>query len=147
MESALKSFHRERTIFVAEGVRKDPISLPRQHSMMHYVPNIRKFGAPNGVCTSITESQHIKAVKETWRRSNRFNALSQMLVSNQRLSKLAASRVDFINRGMMRASVLEAAYKSVVLDEDELEETPGLSPICSSSSTNSLILRWRETRT
>lgn len=119
MESALKSFHRERKIFITEGVRADPISLPRQHSLMHYVPNIRKFGAPNGTCTSITESQHIVAVKETWRRSNRFNALSQMLISNQRLSKLAAAKVDFISRGMMRGSVLEAAY-------NEVDETPGL---------------------
>ncbi|KLO09228.1 hypothetical protein SCHPADRAFT_834269 [Schizopora paradoxa] len=116
MDASLESFHRERKIFVTEGVRKD-ISLPRQHSLMHYTQNIRKFGAPNGTCTSITESQHIVAVKETWRRSNRFNALSQMLISNQRLSKLAAAKVDFISRGMMRGSVLEAA-------QDEVNETP-----------------------
>ncbi|KLO08862.1 hypothetical protein SCHPADRAFT_893538 [Schizopora paradoxa] len=117
MDSSLRAFHADRKIFITEGVRKDPISLPRQHSLVHYTDNIRKFGAPNGTCTSITESQHIVAVKETWRRSNRFNALSQMLISNQRLSKLAAAKVDFIGRGMMQGTVLDAAY-------DDVEETP-----------------------
>ncbi len=74
--------HCDRRIFITTGVRQDPISLPRQHSMMHYPLNIRKFGTPNGLCTSITESKHIKAVKEPWRRSNQYNTLSQMLISN-----------------------------------------------------------------
>ncbi|KAH7909624.1 hypothetical protein BJ138DRAFT_1197066, partial [Hygrophoropsis aurantiaca] len=47
------------------------------------------------------ESKHIKAVKEPWRRSSRYEALSQMLRTNQRLDKLAASRVDFQSRGML----------------------------------------------
>ncbi|KLO17808.1 hypothetical protein SCHPADRAFT_913406 [Schizopora paradoxa] len=116
MELTLDAFHRDRVVFINEGVRTS-ISLPRQHSLMHYTANIRKFGAPNGTCTSITESQHIVAVKETWRRSNRFNALGQMLISNQRLSKLASAKVDFIGRGMMSGSVLDAAF-------DEVNETP-----------------------
>ncbi|KAG1882265.1 hypothetical protein F4604DRAFT_1879625 [Suillus subluteus] len=37
---------------------------------------------------------HIKAVKEPWRWSSRHNALGQMLVTNQRLDKLAASRLN-----------------------------------------------------
>ncbi|KZP05117.1 hypothetical protein FIBSPDRAFT_766326, partial [Athelia psychrophila] len=61
------------------------------------------FGAPNGLCSSITETKHIRAVKEPWRRSSRFNALGQMLVTNQRLDKLAAMRVDFARRGMLQA--------------------------------------------
>lgn len=127
MDDALKMFHEERTIFITTGVRDDPISLPRQHSMMHYTTNIRKFGAPNGLCTSITESKHIKAVKEPWRRSNRYNALSQMLVSNQRLDKLAAARVDFISRGMLRGTCLSSAYEYREAREAEMEETPGES--------------------
>jgi len=63
---------------------------------------IREFGAPNGLCSSITESKHIKAVKEPWRRSSRFEALGQMLLTNQRLDKLAAARVDFKARGMFQ---------------------------------------------
>ncbi|PPQ82127.1 hypothetical protein CVT24_012430, partial [Panaeolus cyanescens] len=100
---AITNFHRYRVAF--DVVRPDGYSLPRQHSMTHYVQLIREFGAPNGLCSSITESKHIKAVKEPWRRSNRFEALSQMLLTNQRLDKLAAARVDFASRGLLQGDM------------------------------------------
>lgn len=100
IEDALARFHDTRVIFEEVGVRVG-FSLPRQHSLKHYPRLIQQFGAPNGLCSSITESKHIKAVKEPWRRSNRFNALGQMLLTNQRLDKLAAARVDFTARGML----------------------------------------------
>ncbi|KII82879.1 hypothetical protein PLICRDRAFT_120121, partial [Plicaturopsis crispa FD-325 SS-3] len=89
IDDALKRFHEHRTPF--ERVRPSGFSLPRQHSLIHYRLLIVQFGAPNGLCSSITESKHIKAVKKPWRRSSRFKALGQMLLSNQRLDKLAAS--------------------------------------------------------
>jgi hypothetical protein len=98
---ALQRFHRCREIFRTTDVRADGFNVPRQHSLNHYVTLIRAFGAPNGICSSITESKHIKAVKEPWRRSSRFEALSQMLLTNQRLDKLVAARADFTNRGML----------------------------------------------
>jgi hypothetical protein len=101
IDDALARFHRERTIFQETGVRPNGFSLPRQHSAKHYHFLIEQFGAPNGICSSITESKHIKAVKEPWRRSSHFAALGQMLLTNQRLDKLAASRVDFVARGML----------------------------------------------
>jgi len=91
------------------GVRTEGFNLPRQHSLNHYLQLIRAFGAPNGLCSSITESKHIKAVKEPWRRSNRFNALSQMLLTNQRLDKLAAAHVNFAHRGMLQGTCLDWA--------------------------------------
>jgi len=69
------------------------------------------FGAPNGLCSSMTEAKHIKAVKEPWRRSSRYEPLGQMLLTNQRLDKLAASRIDFTSRGMLDGSVLDAALQ------------------------------------
>ncbi|KAF8488240.1 hypothetical protein F5888DRAFT_1623289, partial [Russula emetica] len=104
LEDALVRFHNFRSIFQECGVRADGFNLPRQHSLMHYLALIRAFGAPNGLCSSITESKHIKAVKEPWRRSSRFEAMGQMLVTNQRLDKLAASRVDFASRGMLKGT-------------------------------------------
>ena len=77
--------------------------------MEHYVAHIRSFGAPNGLCSSITESKHIKAVKEPWRRSSRFDALGQMLLTNQRLDKLAALRVAYTRRGMLEGTCLSNA--------------------------------------
>jgi hypothetical protein len=75
--------------------------------MVHYAPLIRLFAAPNGICTSITESKHIRAVKEPWRRSSRNNALFQMLTTNQRLDQLTAARDEFTERGMLVGTLLE----------------------------------------
>jgi len=65
---------------------------------------VQLYGAPNELCSSITESKHIKAVKEPWRRSSHFEALGQMLLTNHRLDKLAACRIDFKSRGMLSGS-------------------------------------------
>ncbi|KIJ12499.1 hypothetical protein PAXINDRAFT_14697 [Paxillus involutus ATCC 200175] len=64
MKDALAHFEANCTIFMETG---------------HLV---QEFGAPNGLCLSITESKHIQAVKKPWRRSNHYNALSQMLLTN-----------------------------------------------------------------
>lgn len=101
LDKALTKFHTAREVFRRSGVRPLGFNLPRQHSLVHYHRHITEFGAPNGLCSSITESRHITAVKKPWRRSNRNNALGQMLLTNQRLDKLAASYNDFVARGML----------------------------------------------
>ncbi|OCH86316.1 hypothetical protein OBBRIDRAFT_855361, partial [Obba rivulosa] len=93
-------------VFQMTGVHLDEFALPRQHSLVHYWSLIKLFRAPNGLCSSITESEHIKAVKEPWQRSNRYNALSQMLETNQHTDKLAAVHVEFQDRGMLQGSLL-----------------------------------------
>ena len=114
LEDALTRFHLHREIFVGTaGVTGDRISLPRQHSLMHYIRCIRLFGSPNGLCSSITESKHIKAVKEPWRRSSRFKALAQMLLTNSRMDKLAAARQEFRKLGMMDGTT--AGYTAMIL--------------------------------
>ena len=118
MQDALQRFQKFREIFVTTGVRQENSTPPRQHSMMHYVKAIRLFGAPNGLCTSITESKHIKAVKEPWRRSNRYNALEQMLLINQRLDKLAAARVNFTKRGMLNGTALSETLKRLCMSNN-----------------------------
>ena len=89
MEDALQRWEDCRSIFVETGVRPYGISIPRLHSLKHYVSHIQDFGVPNGLCSSITESKHIHTVKSPWRRSNHHEALGQMLLTNQRLDKLA----------------------------------------------------------
>lgn len=101
IERALERFHKARVIFETAGVRSEGFSLPRQHALKHYVQVIQAFGAPNGLCSSITESKHIKAVKQPWRRSNRYKALGQMLTTNSRMDKLAAIRVHFDTHSML----------------------------------------------
>jgi hypothetical protein len=115
LEDALAHFCEYRAVFQEEGIRVAGFSLPRQHSMNHYPAMIRLYGAPNGVCSSITEAKHIKAIKEPWRRSNRNKPLKQMLFTNQRLDKLAAARVDFTQRGMLSTSKLNASLKLIGL--------------------------------
>jgi hypothetical protein len=135
INAAIERFHRERKIFIEVGVRKD-FSLPRQHSLIHYPSLIRLFGAPNGICSSITESKHIQAVKNPWRRSNRNHPLGQILLTNQRLDKLAAARVDFESRGMLDKHILQNAPPSLLptplaLDEndDEAVDAPGMTAL------------------
>jgi len=101
LEEALSRFHQHRNIFVKSGVRLNRISLPRQHSLVHYPSLIRQFGAPNGLCSSITKSKHIRAVKEHWHQSNWNEPLGQMLVTNQCLDQLSAAQTDFKNCGML----------------------------------------------
>jgi hypothetical protein len=108
VDTALKSFHNNREIFRTSGVVRH-FNYPRQHSLKHYVATIRAFGSPNGLCSSMTENKHIKAVKKPWRRSNRFNAMKQMLLTNQRLDKLSASRTHFTFNGMLKGTCLSDA--------------------------------------
>lgn len=114
LEDALQQFHHHREIFRTSGIRANGFNLPRQHSLNHYIKLIRAFGAPNGLCSSITESKHIKAVKEPWRRSSRFEALRQMLLTNQRLDKLAAARADFASRGMLAGTCLSSTWDQIL---------------------------------
>ncbi|TRM64435.1 hypothetical protein BD626DRAFT_430192 [Schizophyllum amplum] len=113
LDDALTRFHKYREVFRRAGVH-DTLSLPRQHSMVHYREMIEDFGAPNGLCTSITENRHITAVKKPWRRSSRYKALGQMLLTNTRLDKLNAARSSFVASGL-----LEPKRRKGYLDEDE----------------------------
>ena len=123
LKIALHRFHKSHQVF-SGTVRADGLlgfSLPRQHSMVHYYDHIKNFGSPNGLCSSITESKHIAAVKRPWRRSNKHAALPQMLKINERLDKLAAARADFTARGMLADSCLVQAIRDA-FSEDSMDE-------------------------
>ncbi|TRM58162.1 hypothetical protein BD626DRAFT_408644 [Schizophyllum amplum] len=141
LQQALDRFYQYREIFITTGVRVD-ISLPRQHSLKHYATSILLFGSPNGLCSSITESKHIKAVKEPWRRSSRHNALGQMLTTNIRIDKMHAARLAFEKRGMMEGST--SSYTARMLagvapqspgshDDGDEDEEPDAGPRALSS--------------
>jgi hypothetical protein len=96
LDYALQQFYLHCEIFRESGVCPTRFSLPRQHALSHYHVLIEDFGAPGGLCSSITESRHITAVKRPWHRSNRYEALGQMLLTNQRLDMLGGARVEFV---------------------------------------------------
>lgn len=124
MEEALERFHEYRVVFEEVGVRPDGFSLPRQHSLVHYVASIKLFESPNGLCSSITESRHITAVKRPWRRSGRNKkSLIYILRTNVRLSKLAALRVKFTSLRMMDHDLLTAAHLAAGLAPPEDDAT------------------------
>ncbi|KIL55034.1 hypothetical protein M378DRAFT_188697 [Amanita muscaria Koide BX008] len=107
LDELLVKYQEEREVFREEDVRPTGFNLPRQHSLTHYRELIIDFGAPNGLCSSITESKHIDAVKDPYRRSNRNDPLSQILLINQRMDKLSAARIDFTARGMLQDSLFQ----------------------------------------
>ncbi|KAE9399341.1 hypothetical protein BT96DRAFT_965641 [Gymnopus androsaceus JB14] len=126
MDTALMRFHQHREIFRTTGVRPEGT----RWSIIEYL--IQQFGAPNGLCSSITESKHIKAVKCPWRRSSKHNALGQMLITNQHLDKLATYRIDLESQGMLKlaptvAKRLEANLPPPPEDQDD-EEGPTDEP-------------------
>jgi hypothetical protein len=117
LKDALARFHQYRRVFTnREDDDGNWITAPRQHSMVHYPDITELFGAPNGLCTSITESKHIVAVKKPYRRSSHHDALSQIILVNQRLDKLAALRHALTEHGLLRGNILET------IDELNLEE-------------------------
>ena len=85
---AIKRFQQHRKIFETIGVRPVDQIPPRQHSLVHYAKHICDYGALNGLCSSIMESKHIEAIKKPWHHSNQFNALKQMLTTNDHIDKL-----------------------------------------------------------
>ena len=121
IETALERYMRFRDIFLEAGVRKD-FKLPRQHALFHYPHFIRQFGAPNGICSSISESKHIEAVKKPWRRSNRYNAMQQMICINTRLDKLRAQRIEFERRGYFISGTADDDSGDEALNEDDADD-------------------------
>jgi hypothetical protein len=102
LQDALDRFHQYWKTLKVVGIRLGGTAPARLHSMVHSVGLIRAFGAPNGLCPSFTESFHVRAIKKSSLRGSGPNkSLGQILLTNQRLDKLAAARVDFTGRGML----------------------------------------------
>jgi hypothetical protein len=101
MDSALASFHLYHCVFKDTGTRPNGFGQPCQHSLVHYTDNICLFGALPGLDSSITESKHIKAIKEPWRKLNRNSTVKQMITKNCRLSQMAALQVKFACQAML----------------------------------------------
>jgi len=65
IDREIEHFHHLQQVFINAGVHVS-VSLPRQHALLHYPDSIVLFGSLNGLCSSIMEAKHIKAVKEPW---------------------------------------------------------------------------------
>ena len=146
LKVTLHQFHQSHQVFL-ETVQADSpsgFSLPQQHTMVHYYDHIKNFGSPNGLCSSITGSKHIAAVKCPWHQSNKHAALPQMLKVNERLDKLAATWADLTACSMLADLCLiqairnafgedisdEEVYNSNETDSDAPNEIHTLDPNC-----------------
>ncbi|KAI6162888.1 hypothetical protein EDD17DRAFT_1776423 [Pisolithus thermaeus] len=88
LDKALQCFETHCSIFEAEGIHSDGISIPQMHALQHYHEAIELFGAPNGLSTSIVESKHIHAVKRPYQQSNKNEEMAQVLLVNHLFSGL-----------------------------------------------------------
>lgn len=114
MEEALAKFHHLWVIFEEEGIHSDGFPLPHQHVLMHYIHSIVLFGSQNGLCSLITESKHITAVKKPWHCLNCNKPLLQILQTKMLLSKLSAAWVKFGCCSMLKGSVLDTALNTAI---------------------------------
>ncbi|KAI6162858.1 hypothetical protein EDD17DRAFT_1776419 [Pisolithus thermaeus] len=85
---------------------------------LHYHYLICQFSAPNGLCSSITELKHIKAIKCLYQCTNCFQTLRKMLLINQRLNKLTAVHADFKGCGMLNGTCLSQAFEVLGIIEE-----------------------------
>ncbi|KAJ7138132.1 hypothetical protein C8R44DRAFT_828463 [Mycena epipterygia] len=135
IQDALNCFHHYRQIFIECGVCVD-ISLPCQHSLIHYIHSIQFFGLPNGLCSSITESKHIKAVKEPWQHSSHFNVLSQMLVSLARLDKIAALKAVLTVRSMLTGTMSSYTAQVLAGKQPQVDAAAALAAVADDENNN-----------
>ncbi|KAI6104275.1 hypothetical protein F5141DRAFT_1189731 [Pisolithus sp. B1] len=87
LDKALQHFETHHSIFEAEGIHSDGISIPQIHALQHYHEAIELFGAPNGLSTPIVESKHIHA------------EMAQVLLVNQWQDKLAQFQAECLAEG------------------------------------------------
>ena len=66
LDDVLEQFKELQEVFWVPNVREKGFALPRMHSMFHYHCQIEDFGAPGGLCLSITESHHVTAVNKPY---------------------------------------------------------------------------------
>ncbi len=134
MKNHLDQFHEYREIFVETGVR-DNFNPSCQHSLCHYLEFVQEFFSLNGLCSSITESANIHAVKKPWRRLSRFHALRQMLLTNQHLDKLQVAQLDFEKQGMLNVSLIQTIEESLCMSHSATLLKPRAQSLCSILTT------------
>ena len=79
LESALKAFHKNKEVFIQEGVREH-FNILKIHQMIHYAAAIRSRGSADGYNTEASERLHIDYAKEGYRASNKKDYIKQMTV-------------------------------------------------------------------
>jgi hypothetical protein len=124
MEALLQEFHETQKFFLESGVT-NKLAAPRQHALSHYIQGIKAFGALNGLCSSITKSKHIKAVKKPWCHSSQNTPIFQMMDWITRLEKLARIKAYLTSLQLMWGTTAQFMQnhltKSYGCEDDEVD--------------------------
>ncbi|KAF8435589.1 hypothetical protein BGX38DRAFT_1079930, partial [Terfezia claveryi] len=86
LEKYLCVFHGTKNVFSCfHDILKEGLhyNFPKIHLISHYAEQIPKFGTLGQYSTEISETMH-KAFKDAYRRSNRVNAISQIVTTYTR---------------------------------------------------------------
>ena len=79
LETALKTFHENKEVFIREGIREH-FNIPKIHQMQHYAKAIHTHDTADGYNTEASERLHIDYAKEAYRASNKKDYVKQMTV-------------------------------------------------------------------
>ncbi|KAI6009449.1 hypothetical protein F5J12DRAFT_905037 [Pisolithus orientalis] len=128
VQDTINHFHKYWEIFCQSGTIQT-FSLPHQHAMKHYPDLIHLFRVLNGLCTSITESKHIDAVKDPHQQTNCNKLLGQMLIINQCLDNAVAHNINLLCSEMKQAKTmtdlaieLSLLHLPIILEEFLLQQ-------------------------
>ena len=97
LQKALETFHENKAIFVAEGIREN-FNIPKIHSMVHYFAAVQSRGSLDGYNSESPEWLHIDYAKEAYRASNKREYVQQMTVWLGRQEAVARFRayLDYV---------------------------------------------------
>jgi len=87
MQEVLDSWHANRVYF--KNICSN-FNIPKFHSLLHYIPSIKKTGTTDNANTEMFERLHIDFAKDGWRASNKRDAFPQMINWLARQEKVAA---------------------------------------------------------
>ena len=115
LRKALEAFHKNKEIFVAEGIREH-FNIPKIHAMVHYYAAIQSRGSLDGYNTESPERLHIDYAKEAYRASNKKDYVQQMTVWLGRQEAVARFRayLDYVT----------ALDPSIPRDDETLDPIP-----------------------
>ena len=118
LETALKTFHENKDVFIREGIREH-FNIPKIHQMLHYVEAIRSRGTADGYNTEASERLHIDYAKEGYRASNKKDYIKQMTVWLGRQEAVGCFRA-YLDYAAKQANI--PSQDSHQLDSDSDEE-------------------------
>lgn len=77
LDAAWVSFHQNKHYFVDKGIRTN-FSIPKIHSMHHYIASIMSRGSADGFSSEHPERLHIDFAKSAYRATNKREYIKQM---------------------------------------------------------------------